>query len=92
MIIAIDYDDTYTADPSMWDQIIERFAAWGHVVHLVTCRRDTEENRAEVCVEGIPRHRHIFTGLAAKKWFMEQRGIRVDVWIDDNPESIIRGM
>lgn len=92
MNIALDYDDTYTKDPELWCHFIVSAAAKGYAVHLVTCRRDTPENREDVYVSGIADHRHHFTGLAAKKWFMEQRGIKIDVWIDDNPESIVRGM
>lgn len=92
VIIAIDYDGTYTADVELWDLFIRNARENSHEVHLVTCRRDTVENREEVHVFGIPRHRHHFTGLAAKKWFMEQKGIKVDIWIDDNPDSITKGM
>ena len=92
MIIALDYDRTYTADPLLWDRFIDRAAVQGHVVHLVTCRRDTPENRREVQAFGIPPYRHHFTGLAAKRWFMEQKGIHVDIWIDDDPDSITKGM
>lgn len=91
MIIAIDYDDTYSINPEMWEVCIAAWRLWGHAVICVTCRQDTEENREEVVVPGVPRY---FTGGSPKRWFLEQppRGIRVDVWIDDNPDSIIRGM
>ena len=92
MNIALDYDDTYTAAPKLWDMTIDAAEFHGHVVYVVTCRRDTPENREEVAVAGIPKHRHIFTGLAAKKWFCEQRGIKIDVWIENDPETILRGM
>ena len=91
MNIGLDYDDTYTKDPLLWDHFI-RHLPYSHKVYIVTCRRDTPENREEVCVKGIAKHRHHFTGLAAKKWYMEQQGIKVDVWIDDNPDSIVKGM
>lgn len=92
MNIGLDYDDTYSADPELWDAFIDRSIARKHAVYLVTCRRDTPENREDVYVSGIAVHRHIFTGLAAKKWFCEELGIKIDVWIDNNPESIVRGM
>lgn len=92
MNIGLDFDGTYTANPELWDGLIELAAAHIDIVYVVTCRRDTPENREEVHVPGIPRHRHVFTGLAAKKWFCEQRGIKIDVWIENDPETIIRGM
>ena len=93
MNIAIDYDDTYTAAPRLWQILIDGADFLGHNVYIVTCRHDTPENREEVRVEFVKPHRHIFTGLAAKRWFCEhQKGIQIDVWIDDRPETIERGM
>lgn len=95
--IALDYDDTYTADPELWQMFIMRAEKRGHRVYIVTCRRDTDENRLEVygdresTLTGLPWSRHIFTGLAPKKWFCEQRGIKIDIWIDDMPECIYLG-
>lgn len=92
MNIAIDYDGTYTDAPRLWQILIDGAEILGHVVYVVTCRHDTPENREEVRVVNVKPHRHIFTGLAAKRWFCEQKGIHIDVWIDDRPETIERGM
>lgn len=87
--IALDYDGTYTAAPDMWDRMIELFRFYGWRVFIVTARRDTEENVAEVSVPGCS---VVFTRLAPKQWFMkEKRGIDVDIWIDDDPSVIING-
>jgi hypothetical protein len=86
--IAIDYDDTYTTDPSLWNKAIALFQEAGWRVLCVTCRRDTEENVADV----RPPCSVVFTGLSPKKWFMEtRRDVKVDVWVDDDPNSIING-
>lgn len=93
----LDYDDTYTSDPELWQWFIRRAQGRGHTVYIVTCRHDTHENREEVygdresTLTGLPWSRHIFTGFAAKKWFCEHRGLKIDIWIDDYPESIING-
>lgn len=92
MNIALDFDDTYTADPTLWNLLIDGCHALGHRLYVVTCRHDTPENREDVRVEYIKPHRHFFTGHAAKKWFMEQRGIKIDVWIENDPATILRGM
>ena len=69
----------------------------GHNCYIVTCRRDTDENRQEVYGDpdepstGLHWGRHLFTGLAAKRWFCEQRGLKIDVWIDDDPSCIENG-
>jgi hypothetical protein len=91
MIIALDFDDTYTADAKLWEQFISLAESAGHRVVMVTCRRDTDENREECLIQSLPTHAHYFTGLSPKRWFMEQRGVKVDIWVDDMPESIKEG-
>jgi len=89
--IAIDFDETFTADPELWQNFIRDAHARGHRVYCVTCRRDTPENREIVRIPDLPAYRHYFTSLAPKRWFMEQRGIQIDIWIDDQPECVREG-
>lgn len=91
MLIALDFDDTYTADPPFWDSFIVLAQRHGHEVICVTCRRDTPENREIVAIPLLRWSSHYFTGLAAKRWFLEQHGIAVDVWLDDDPECVYKG-
>lgn len=102
MNIAIDFDDTFTADPDLWRSFIEDALNRGHLVYIVTCRMDNDENRAEVhgdCgpqigdspITGLPRHRHYFTSMSPKRWFMLQRGVVIDIWIDDIPDCVENG-
>jgi hypothetical protein len=88
MIIALDYDGTYNAAPELWDEFISIAERRGHRVLLVTARHDTEENREDCRVRCLPRHSHYFTNHASKRWHMSQLGIKVDVWVDDMPESV----
>ena len=88
MTIALDFDGTYDLDPALWDRFIDDAKSRGHKVWIVTCRRDTDENRETVKVGGCL---VLFTNLQAKKWTLEQRGLRVDIWIDDQPECIANG-
>lgn len=85
---ALDYDGTYTRDPALWDAFIAAAKAAGHRVLIVTCRRDTEENVADVKVEGCP---VIFTRLGSKAECCAKRGTNIDVWIDDDPKCILYG-
>jgi len=89
-LIAIDYDDTYTADPCLWDLFIDLARLSGHRIVCVTARRDTDENHDAVKIGamGVP---VIFTALEAKKAFCERNGLKVDIWIDDNPHAVING-
>jgi len=87
--IAIDFDNTYTACPKTWDAFIQIAQANGHRVVCVTARRDTNENREIVQIPGVMTY---FTGLASKLWYMaEKLGVKVDIWIDDDPVSLVRG-
>lgn len=89
MNIALDYDGTYTADSTLWDRFVADAKERGHKVWIVTCRRDTDENREDI---GRPAGCLVlFTNLSAKRWALEQRGLRVDVWIDDDPDCVMRG-
>lgn len=89
MLIAIDYDGTYSADPALWDAFILSAKGRGHRVVCVTARRETEENVAECDVPGVLTY---FTGLAAKDWYMrEKRQMVVDVWVDNDPKAVVHG-
>lgn len=90
MNIALDYDDTYTKDPDSWDVFILLMKKAGHRVYCVTMRYDTGFEMTDVYaalqkkVDGI-----YATSRKAKKEFMCEKGIWIDVWIDDNPFFIL---
>ncbi len=88
MIVAMDFDDTYTLDPAAWDVVIRDLENAGHEVICVTCRRDTDENREKVQCGQLTVY---FTGLRPKREFMLRRGVKVDVWIDDDPNCVENG-
>lgn len=88
MRLGLDYDGTYTLDQEFWDEVIAIAKARGHSVWIVTCRPDTPENREDVKVLGCYT---VFTDMAPKRWHCEQRGLRIDVWIDDDPGCVERG-
>jgi isopentenyl diphosphate isomerase/L-lactate dehydrogenase-like FMN-dependent dehydrogenase len=86
--IAIDFDQTYTRAPEMWDKIIAIMKNHGHKVMCVTARQQTEENREEVKIPGVFTY---FTGLQAKEKFLRDTyDVRVDIWIDDEPKYILQ--
>lgn len=84
MNIALDYDGTYTADPALWDSFIAAARARMHQVHLVTMRSSCEPVRLGAEVDRIH-----YTDRKAKRPFMQERGIAVQIWIDDMPDFII---
>lgn len=65
----------------------------GFRTFLVTSRSvdDKDVCKHWALLTNINEHHVICTNGTAKKWFCEQRGLRIDVWIDDGPASIING-
>ena len=91
MLIALDYDGTYTADPVFWDTFIVSARVHGHTVVCITMRHEHEEHGESAAVlEDMEAHgiQVVFTGRQAKRAFAEALGIVPDVWIDDNPHWI----
>ena len=79
MLIALDYDKTYTADPMLWDSFIAQATERGHIVHIVTMR-----NHAGEAILDAPAP-VIYTDRKAKHRF-----INADIWIDDSPHWILQ--
>jgi len=83
MLIALDYDFTYTLDPEMWDAFVRFAEKRGHTFVCVTGRdcppseRERQIPMPVVCASGEPKFR------AAMR-----AGYAVDVWIDDAPSTI----
>nr|QMS47861.1 hypothetical protein WG33_0059 [uncultured bacterium] len=90
MFIALDYDDTYTKDPTLWNAFIGAAQQRGHTVACVTWRRNNAVEAPDVLrlhqLHGMPVY---FTDRRAKLQHMANQGIRVDVWIDDRPDAIL---
>lgn len=84
MLIALDYDGTYTVDPALWDGFITAARLRGHEVHLVTMRADFEPVRLGAHVDRVH-----YTNRKAKRQYMQARGLAVHVWIDDMPDFIV---
>lgn len=88
-IIALDYDETYTADKGLWDNFIEDCKNRGHEIYIVTARHGY--NYQELLDDGLFSKTDgvYFTGHRAKRSFMYEQGIDVNIWIDDNPNAIL---
>ena len=84
MNIAIDYDDTYTLDKKLWNKIIYMFVDAGHNVFCVTKRYKelADDIRADM---GVP----IIYATKSKLEAVANLNLKIDVWIDDKPQSII---
>lgn len=88
MILAIDYDNTYTRDPPLWNTFIKLARKRGHIVFCVTARH---EDDGEDVIEDL--HNRVdwifFTdGDYKQEWLREYRNIIVDIWIDNAPLTV----
>lgn len=95
MRIALDYDGTYTTDPGLWGRFAIDALRSGHSLVIVSSRRCecTEEDRCEDHIELAEATgcRVVLTSGVAKRFHCESIGLKIDVWVDDLPESIGNG-
>lgn len=91
MKLALDWDGTGNQDIGLWMIFVMAAQKRGHEVHIVTMRYPSE---AIIGQTGIPEDFALmvdgvhFTSRKAKRTFMEQKGIKIDVWIDDHPMAV----
>ena len=80
MIVALDYDGTYTADPELFALLIALLKDRGHQVIIATMRyADREE------IEHDTGCTIYYTGRKAKAVALRDLGMTPDIWIDDMP-------
>jgi hypothetical protein len=94
VLIAIDYDDTLTADAQLWLKFIESATSLGHRCICITARRDTDDNRESIETWMTMHGVHLpvyFTGLSSKVEYAKRLGLKVDIWIDDDPKRCALG-
>lgn len=90
MIVAFDFDGTWTRDPVAWRNVVALFKARGHTCILVTGRSDEDAFGAEVKREIGRTMPVVFSGGGWKKEAAARAGYEVDIWVDDQPEGIAR--
>ncbi len=92
MNISIDFDETYTEDPELWNAFIRIAQVSGHTIYCVTARYDHELESRDVANsigKLIGFSNCIFTNRMGKKATCNNLGVHIDVWIDDNPSAIL---
>lgn len=85
MTIAIDFDNTWTADVALWRQFAVDAKKRGHDVIIVTARNGWSEDMLRHFDDELPL---FYTWGKLKRPFMESLKIAVDIWIDDMPGTI----
>lgn len=92
LTFGLDFDDTFTADPKLWRGFIVSAEARGHKVFIVSCRMNTAEHKLEMEQATGLKNRVILTSMSPKRWYCEETyGLKIDVWIDDYPDSVENG-
>jgi len=88
-IIAFDYDETISAAPNTFLEVMLTFEKMGWHCIVVTYRQHTcsPEDLDFLLEKG---YKVFFTGQVAKDKFMKSLGIEVDIWVDDSPETVVR--
>lgn len=86
--IGLDWDGTANTDLEFWGEFIQLAKKFGHKVHIVTFRKETLENIRECDLPGALTY---CADCAPKDWHMRQKGIEIDVWIDNEPEKVRTG-
>jgi hypothetical protein len=80
--VCIDYDGTFTTNPAVWTTIIELMRANGADVFCITMRFPN------MPISGFPGVVHYAAGQP-KQEFARERGLKVDIWVDDTPAGIL---
>lgn len=86
--ISVDYDGTFSRKPRILRSFIEDALLDGCTVLCISARVDRLESRKEI-QNAMPDGVMVYlTNHNPKKEWIERRGIKVDIWIEDNPRAI----
>lgn len=86
MIISIDIDGTWTADPGLWECLAINARERGHKVIIATGRKGPSDDLKRMAIPSwIP---IIYCGNEPKRQACLKAGYAVNVWVDDMPEMI----
>lgn len=88
LTFALDYDDTFTADPALWRAWILLAKSRGHRIVCITGRSETESQRYELETAFGPDVEVYFSDLRPKMECAVANGLHIDVWLDDWPGMI----
>lgn len=88
MRIGLDYDGTFTEDKAFWLDFINQAQKSGHQVWIVTYRHpDLDKIPDEKFLRNF-KTPVIYTDGNPKREYCRLRGIDIDIWIDDRPQTV----
>lgn len=87
-VIGVDFDETISDNEPGWLRVLELFEKIGYHVVIVTWRKPNEwpEDLQMFVDKGFKVY---YTSRQAKQKYMNAQGIKVSIWIDDNPSAIL---
>lgn len=87
--IGLDWDGTVTRAPDIFLAFAKMMQARGHKVYIVTMRYRSE------CADILSHsewmntiEKLVTTDRQAKALVMSKMGVKIDIWIDDNPQAV----
>ncbi len=88
MKIALDYDDTYTADPDLWTAFIYIARSSGHQVTFVTYRHEPDEGHSDQNDDVKEAAKSLGIDVVFTHGQQKAGCFYADIWIDDMPLTI----
>jgi len=83
MVVAFDYDETWTEAPDLFAAFAKALQAEGHLAIIVTSRDEARRP------EGLPIPVYCTNLLGKREYMLDKHGIWVDIWVDDVPDAIV---
>ena len=90
--IALDFDGTFTEDKDLWLDFVDLTKRnRPHRIYMVTLR--SEEHDRDAIHDYLEDYgvEIVWCDGRSKREVVDEKGIHIDIWIDDMPESIGRG-
>lgn len=88
--IGLDYDGTVTAAPDLFYNFIIFATHLGYEVHIITMRPPKHAVNFQFS-EAVKGRVH-YTNYQAKRTYMEEHGIHINIWVDDHPDMILHSL
>ena len=81
--IIVDFEKTFTLDPSMWMQFIRVANFHGHRVYVITNCREAEGQDVRNAVHPVGRYLCdiLYAGVKSKRLYLAARGMKFDVLV-----------
>lgn len=87
-VVAFDFDETISDNELLWLQVMLALEKGGY--HVVVCTWRTPTTYPEDLKFLVDKGFKVYyTSGQAKQTYMEKQGVKVAIWIDDNPFAIL---